>query len=541
MPDKPSYEALEKRVRDLERAEAEYRRTTLSPAHSHDLMRYIIEHTRSAVAVHDRDLRYIYVSRRYLEEYGVKETDIIGRHHYEVFPDLPEKWRAVHRRALAGETSAADRDPYVREDGTQEWTCWECRPWYEADGGIGGIIVYTEVITDRIKAEEQQQELQFRLAQAQKMESIGRLAGGVAHDFNNMLTVILGYARSALDEIEPSSPIYPYLQEIFQAGTRSADITRQLLAFARRQAIAPRVLDMNQTVEEMLNMLGRLMGEDVRLIWRPSARAGSVKMDPSQLDQILANLCVNARDAIQGVGQITIETDVQTFDEAYCALHPGYLSGEFVMLAVSDDGCGMDRDTLKNLFEPFYTTKPAGKGTGLGLSTVYGIVTQNRGFINVYSEPGRGSTFRIYLPREFSSEDRPASEKPGEVIPRGHETILLVEDEPAILEMTRMMLNRQGYHVLAAATPTEALELAEGYAEDIHLVLTDVVMPEMNGRDLADRMTELYPGMKRLFMSGYTTNVIVHQGVLDDGIVFVQKPFSMAELAAKVRTALGGK
>lgn len=396
-------------------------------------------------------------------------------------------------------------------------------------------------ISERKRDEAEHKRLMAQLQQAQKMESVGRLAGGVAHDFNNMLSVIIGYAELGMERTEPSEPLHNDLQEILNAARRSADIVRQLLAFARKQTIAPQVLDLNETVEGILKMLRRLIGEDISLSWLPGKEVWPVRMDPSQIDQILANLCVNARDAISGVGKITIETGTVTFDEAYCADHAGFIPGDFVLLAVSDNGCGMDRNTLENLFEPFFTTKEMGKGTGLGLATVYGIVKQNNSFINVYSEPGQGTTFRIYLTR-YAGSSRHVETESTLLIPSGHgNTVLIVEDEVAILKLSRTMLERLGYTVLAAATPDEAMRMAEEHAGQIDLLMTDVVMPQMNGRDLARRLMELYPDLKLLFMSGYTANVIAHHGVLDEGVQFIQKPFSMRDIAIKVRQALGQK
>ncbi len=400
------------------------------------------------------------------------------------------------------------------------------------------ILSITRDITERKKAQQEKEKLQAQLTQAQKMESVGRLAGGVAHDFNNMLTVILGYTQAAMEEMDPSGNMHKNLQEVLNAAQRSADLTKQLLAFARKQVINPKILNLNHTVKHMITMLQRLIGEDIDLLWQPCKNLWYVKMDPSQIDQILANLCVNARDAISGVGKITIETGKKTFDQDYCARNQGFIPGDFVMLAVSDNGCGMDRHTQDNLFEPFFTTKDVGKGTGLGLATIYGIVKQNSGFINVYSEPGQGTTFKIYLPRYMSQTGHQDLPPAHGQIPGGTETILLVEDETAILQMTRMMLERQGYSVLAAATPGEALDLAKNHQGSIHLLLTDVVMPKMHGRDLAERIAALYPDLKFVFMSGYTANVIAHHGVLDPGVHFLQKPFSITDLAAKVRMAL---
>ena len=400
------------------------------------------------------------------------------------------------------------------------------------------ILSITRDITERKKAQQEKEKLQAQLNQAQRMESVGRLAGGVAHDFNNMLTVILGYTQAAMEEMDPSGFGHKNLQEVLNAAQRSADLTKQLLAFARKQVIDPKILNLNHTVEHMITMLQRLIGEDIDLLWQPCENLWYVKMDPSQIDQILANLCVNARDAISGVGKLTIETGRKTFDQAYCDRNQGFIPGEFVMLAVSDNGCGMDRHTRNNLFEPFFTTKDVGRGTGLGLATIYGIVKQNKGFINVYSEPGQGTTFKIYLPRYMSQTAHQDVLPPAGQTPGGTETILVVEDETAILQMTRMMLEKLGYAVLPAATPGAAMELAKHHQKSIHLLLTDVVMPEMHGRDLAGQLAAFYPDLKFLFMSGYTANVIAHQGVLDKGVHFIQKPFSMKDLAAKVRSAL---
>jgi two-component system, cell cycle sensor histidine kinase and response regulator CckA len=395
-------------------------------------------------------------------------------------------------------------------------------------------------ITERKQAEEEREKLKNQLSQAQKMESVGRLAGGIAHDFNNMLGIILGHTEMALDDVDPEAPLHASLQAIHQAAERSADLTRQLLAFARKQTIAPKVININETVSRMLNMLRRLIGEDIDLLWQPEANLPPVKVDPSQIDQLLANLCVNARDAIEGVGKITIETASVTFDEAYCAVHHGFVPGKFTLLAVSDDGCGMDKKTLNQIFEPFFTTKEQGKGTGLGLASVFGMVKQNKGFINVYSEPGQGTTFKIYLPAYEVKSGRMAEKLPELPLEGGNQTILLVEDEPAILEMTRMMLTRLGYSVVPASTPGEAIRLALEYRGKIDIMMTDVVMPEMNGRDLAGNLLAHYPDLKRLFMSGYTANVIAHHGVLDEGVHFIQKPFSMKDLGRKLREVLEG-
>ena len=393
---------------------------------------------------------------------------------------------------------------------------------------------------ERRAAEAEKILLQTQLMQAQKMESVGRLAGGVAHDFNNMLGVILGHVELAQEQLDNRSPLYLDLQEVKKAAERSAALTRQLLAFARKQTISPKILDLNETVEGLLKMLRRLIGEDIDLVWLPGQGLWPVRIDPTQVDQILANLTVNARDAIQGVGRISIETDNVTLDDEYCTEHAGFLAGRYVMLSVSDNGCGMEREIREHIFEPFFTTKEIGKGTGLGLATIYGIAKQNGGFVNVYSEPGQGTTFRLYLPKHADKNAGIVAESVAATAKPGRETILMVEDEPAILQLGKRMLERLGYRVLAASGPVEALLMAEHFPGEIHLLLTDVVMPEMNGRDLARRLLSLYPGIKRLFMSGYTADVIAHHGVLDEGVRFIQKPFSKAELSMKIREALDG-
>jgi len=385
-----------------------------------------------------------------------------------------------------------------------------------------------------------QKMLESQLHHSQKMESIGRLAGGVAHDFNNMLSVIIGYAYLGMMESHPTHPLYAYLTEIHKAAERSAGLTQQLLTFARKQTITPVVMDLNDTVSGMFKMLRRLIGENIILEWLPAANLSLVKVDPTQVDQILANLCINASDAINGPGKITIKTENCTIEEDFSSYHAGIVPGEYVLLEVSDDGCGMDHEILAHIFEPFFTTKGVAEGTGLGLATVYGAVKMNKGFIYVDSKPGLGATFSIYLPRHANDAEQ-AKESAAETTICGQETIMLVDDEPAILDMTAMFLSRQGYTVLQANSPAEALRLAREYGGGISLLITDVIMPEMNGRELANNLQLLYPQLKCLFMSGYMADIIVHQGVLDEGLHFISKPIMLPDLTAKVREALDGK
>ncbi|MCP3942342.1 MAG: PAS domain S-box protein [Desulfobacteraceae bacterium] len=393
-------------------------------------------------------------------------------------------------------------------------------------------------ITERIEGEQQKQTLESQLRQSQKMESVGRLAGGVAHDYNNALSVIMGFTKLVMDKMDRADPFYEDLNEVITAAESAASITRQLLAFAREQPILPTVFDLNGAVENLLKMLRHLIGEDIDLVWSPASISLFIEMDTSQIDQILVNLCINARDAIQGVGRIIIETCSIVFDKAYCEDHPGFVPGEFVMLALGDNGCGIDKALLDNIFEPFFTTKGVEKGTGLGLSMVYGIIKQNNGFINVYSELGKGTSIKIYLPRYLSKSLEKQGEKIGE-IPRGDgETILLVEDNPAVLKLTRKSLERLGYKVLIAENSEGAMALTGDCSEKIHLLITDVIMPGMNGRELADCLQSNLPALKIIFMSGYTANIIADHGVLEEGVNFIQKPFSRSELATTVKKIL---
>jgi len=502
--------------------------------------RLLIEQIDEALLV-IQDGMVKFVNSKAVDAFGYAEQDLLCKPIFDLIH--PEDQKVAMKHYLQKIDSDATPTRYTcRAFSKSRQTHWVeiSSVVIEWEGRPAALNLIAD-ITDRRKAEKEREKLMTQLSQAQKMESIGRLAGGVAHDFNNMIGVILGHTELALGYVDTTHPLHGDLVEIRKAAERSTDLTRQLLAFARKQTIAPKVLDLNETVEGMLKMLRRLIGENIDLAWLPGKNRCLVKMDPSQIDQILANLSVNARDAISGVGKVTIETGAASFDENFDDAPTGALVGEYVVLTFSDNGRGMAQETLDNLFEPFFTTKAVGKGTGLGLATVYGIVKQNGGHIDVYSEPEKGSTFRIYLPRhtaEAAPESRDAHSEP---VAGGHETILVVEDEPMILDITRTILKLQGYNVLSAATPAEAIRLAGEHAGGLDLLVTDVIMPEMNGRELADILLSLRPGLRCLFMSGYTADVIAHHGVLDEGVSFIQKPFYRRTLSEKVRQALDAK
>ena len=370
------------------------------------------------------------------------------------------------------------------------------------------------------------------------MESVGLLAGGIAHDYNNMMAVILGSVELAFWTVSPTAPIYETLKTIQKAAKHSADLTQQLLTFARKQTIAPKVLNMNEKVKDTIGMLHRLIGEDIALLWEPNSGLWPVRIDPIQVDQVLINLCINARDAISGIGTIAIAIKNATLNKAGAAILPAIRPGDYIVLSVTDDGRGIEKEHLDRVFEPFFTTKKLGEGTGLGLATVYGIIKQNDGFIYVNSVPGKGSTFTIYLPRfggEEMKEDVASTKK--KKCGRG-ESVLIVEDEEAVLTMSKMMLQNLGYKVLTAHTPHEALRVAEANIGKIDLLMSDVVMPEMNGRDLSRRLLLSHPNLKCLFISGYAAEILGDHGILENTVHFLNKPFSLIDLSDKVREAL---
>jgi len=400
----------------------------------------------------------------------------------------------------------------------------------DKDGNRQIIGVIRDITDDK--------KLEAQFLQAQKMDAIGILAGGVAHDFNNLLNVLNGYRELILDDLDEKSPVRRDLEEIREAGRRAAMLTSQLLAFGRKQILQPEIVNLNELVAQMSTMLRRLIGEDIELSFIAHPRLRPTKVDPGQFHQVLMNLAINARDAMPQGGKLTIETSNADLDEAYVQRHSMIREGPYVMLAVSDNGIGMDEETKLRLFEPFYTTKQKGKGTGLGLSTVYGIVKQSNGHIYVYSEIGKGTTFKIYFPQ--AEGDVPSSEKKNEnaLSPDGSETVLVVEDEEAVRELTARILRERGYTVLEAADGRQALQLADDFPDDIHLVITDVIMPGVSGSALVAQLKSCRPQIKSLFVSGYADDAIVRHGMLNPDLAFLQKPFTVENLMRKIREVL---
>lgn len=493
-----------------------------------------IEQVREAIVITDVDGTIEYVNPGFERVTGYTRSEVYdqnprilnsGEHNAAFYEPM---WDALKE----GETWQG-RIINRRKDGSLYTEDMTVSPVADPSGKIVNYVAVKRDVTRELNLERE-------LAESQKLEAIGRLAGGLAHDFNNMLTVILGNTNLALEEVDPESPLYHDLDEIRAAAERSTTMIDRLLAFARKQVVTPHVFDLNEAILERIEMLRRLIGEDIALAVRPTEGIPPVLMDPGQLDQVLTNLVANARDAIVDVGQVTIETDSVRFDEAYCADHPGFQPGEYVVLTISDTGVGIDHDVMSTIFEPFVTTSRTGKGTGLGLAMVHGIVKQNRGFIHVYSEPGEGATLRIYLPPASAEPEEFVLEADDAELPTGSGTVLLVEDESALLRLASRFLETLGYSVLPAESPAEALQIARDHSGDLDLLMTDVVMPEMNGRQLFEEVTALRPEVPCLYMSGYTADIIARRNVLEDDVSFLQKPFSMRELAVAVEKVLRG-
>jgi PAS domain S-box-containing protein len=514
------------------RALLRVRRAEAERDHALERLRLHIERLPLAYLTLDADLRITDWNPAAQQLFGFRRDEVVGADAVELLvpPEARAQVEETFRRVRRGDMSAHGVNDNRTRDGGTVVCHWFNTPLLDADGRFTGLVSLAEDVTERRRLEGQ-------YLQAQKMEAVGRLAGGVAHDFNNLLTIINGYSDLVLHQLGPADPARELVQEITRAGERAAGLTRQLLAFSRQQVVAPQVLDLNALVLDLEKMLRRLIGEDVELTSVLRPHLGPVKADPGQIEQVLMNLAVNARDAIPRGGKITLETDDVDLDEGYGVEHVNVPPGRYVLLAVSDTGHGMTPEVQAHLFEPFYTTKEKGKGSGLGLATVYGIVKQCGGHVQVYSEPGVGTTFKIYLPRvEPVGPVKPSSHAPA--LPRGSETILLVEDEAAVRSIARHILQAGGYTVLEAADGAAARRLCGEHAGPIHLLVSDVVMPGVGGRELAEQLSALHPEMRVLYLSGYTDDAVVRHGILQESVNFLQKPFSSAVLAHKVREVL---
>jgi PAS domain S-box-containing protein len=492
-------------------------------------LRVLVEQLPAVLWTVGKDLCFTSALGAGLTRLGLKPNQIVGVSLFDYFetPDPAFLPIAAHRRAISGEPTTF----HVEWKGGS-YTC-HVEPLRSAEGELQGAICMALDITDRRQLEEQ-------LRQAQKMEAVGRLAGGIAHDFNNLLMVIQGYADLMTERLAEGDPLRRNAEQIQTASQRATSLTRQLLAFSRKQMLAPKVLSIQSVVTEMEKILRRLIGEDVQLETSSVPDLGLVKADRSQIEQVILNLAVNARDAMPEGGRLTIETANVDLDESFSHSSVMLSPGSYVMLAVTDNGCGMDAETQAHIFEPFFTTKEKGKGTGLGLATVYGIVKQSGGYVWVYSEPGRGTSFKVYLPRVWDEQTTPGRDRriEGQALPQGTETVLLVEDEKGVRELAREYLEMTGYTVIEAENGHTALELAALHSGPIHLLMTDVVMPGISGRELSERVKAIRPDIRVLFMSGYTDQAVVHHGILETDAVLLQKPFTVAALAAKLRDIL---
>lgn len=481
-----------------------------------------------------------YVNPAMVKMFGYTMTDIpsIAEWWPLAYPDeayrksVSEEWNRRVAQAIETQQPIEPMETLCTcKDGSQKHIRWGYITMEEKNYSLGLDM------TALRKAEDDKLQLQKQLLQSRKLESVGLLAGGVAHEFNNIIMGVIGYAELALEQLPLDHPVRHEIGELLVGARRTADLTRQLLMFARKQAIAPRPMDLNEAVSSILKMLRRLIGEGIRLVWTPGSELWPVKMDSGQVDQLLVNLCINARDAIGENGHIHIRTMNTQIDDVYCARNPEATPGEYVVCEVRDDGHGMTSEVMEHIFEPFYTTKNIGQGTGLGLASVYGAIKQNGGFIDVQSEPGKGSTFRIHFPRCTDGKTAVSVEPTGEDLPHGNETILLVEDEKSVRVTTRRLLEQLGYRVLSAGSPDDARRLVHGAEGDIDLLLTDVVMPGMSGPDLAKELQSAQSNLRTLYMSGYPEKVHMF-GMKDDHTCFLPKPFTKAALARRVREAI---
>ncbi len=522
--------AIERELREA-KSRRERRRAEEALRESEKRLQAILDNSPALIFLKNTEGRYLYVNPQFAKLTPLTREQILGKTDDEIFlPAQAAAFRTNDLKVLQAGVALEFEEVADQQDGPHTSIVSKF-PLRNAEGKVYAICGIATDITER-------KSLEAQLRQSQKMEAIGQLAGGIAHDFNNLLTVINGYSELMLLSLPVEHPHCATFEQIRQAGEKASRLNRQLMAFSRQQVLQPKVLDLNAVVANIDTMLQRVIGEDIDLLTILSPGLASVKADPGQIEQVLMNLLVNARDAMPAGGRLTIETADVVLDTDYARTHVAVNPGRYVMLAVSDNGCGMDAETQARIFEPFFTTKELGKGTGLGLSTVYGIVKQSGGNIGVYSEPGRGTTFRIYLPRIEEAAEAVEPGKAREQLPRGSETILLVEDEAGVRTLAKTILQTHGYTVLDAAQGKDAFLLSGQHEGLIHLMVTDMVMPEMSGREVADRLKPLRPNMKVLFMSGFTDKAMVHHGELDRGMAFLQKPFTPQTLARKVREVL---
>jgi PAS domain S-box-containing protein len=515
-------------ITDRKRAEEEMRRSE-QKLHIH------FEHTPLAVVEWDLDFRVTDWNPSAERIFGYSKQEAIRQHgSFIVPPQHRQMVDQVWQELLRQDGGTRNTNDNLTKDGRTITCDWYNTPLVDESGRVLGVASLVHDVTEHLALEE-------RLRQSQKMEAVGRLAGGVAHDFNNLLTVILGYSQILAEGVPAGSRLADSTAQIKSAADRASGITRQLLAFSRKTVMTPRVVNLNDIMLNLDSLLRRLIGEDIEVLTVPANDLGAVTADPGQIEQVIMNLALNARDAMPHGGKLTLETSNEQLDEAYAQRHQPTVAGRYVMLAVTDTGHGMSPETQARIFEPFYTTKEVGKGTGLGLSMVYGIVKQSGGYIWVYSEPDRGTTFKIYLPRVDQPVETSGSENRSRSVQRGTETILLVEDDPQLRQLSSSVLAHCGYKVLTANGPEEGLAICRENHRDIRLLVTDVVMPHMNGRQLAEQILQVSPNVKVLYISGYTSNAIVHYGVLDAGLWFLPKPFTLSALVAKVREVLDSK
>jgi PAS domain S-box-containing protein len=519
----------------LNTTERRRRETETALRASEGRFRSLVENSFETLLLTDRNGRLSYVTPSSAKHLGREPSQLIGRSIFDIVHHEDREMLGVRITEALGRPGEPVGFELRFQHGQGDWRRMELVAANRLEEpAVGAIVIHARDVTERRRLEE-------RLHQSQKMEAIGRLAGGIAHDFNNLLTAILGYCNLMMEDRVLDESARQDLEEIRAAGERAADLTRQLLAFGRRQVLQPQIVDVNDRVVQLQKMLRRLIGEDIELVTALADEVSPIRVDPASFEQILVNLAVNARDAMPLGGRLTVETANVELDEAYAQTRLAAIPGRYLLLAVSDTGQGMDASTTERIFEPFFTTKASGhgRGTGLGLATVYGIVKQSGGYIWVYSEPNHGTVFKVYFPIVSEVQDDAAVPKGRDSKARGWETVLLVEDEDAVRVLAREILRRQGYNVLEARHGLDALRVAERHADTIHLLVTDLVMPHMSGRDLADRLVEIRSDLKVLFISGYTDHAVLHRE-LTPGMAFLQKPFTPDAFAKKVRATLNG-